>query len=70
MISREQMLKCLDREIKMRHGVYSKRVQRGEMRPDQAKYEVDTMLAIREHIAVCPQLDGQLSLTALPEAKR
>ncbi len=61
-VTREEMLRCLNRELKMRNGVYSKRVQRGEMRPEDAQRELAIMTAVRDHIANCQHIEGQMVL--------
>lgn len=61
-VTRDEMLRCLNRELKMRNGVYSKRVQRGEMRPQDAQRELAVMTAVRDHIATCQHIEGQMVL--------
>lgn len=50
-VSLEAMLKSLDRELGLRRKVYRKRVIEGRMKPEAARHEYATMLAVRACIA-------------------
>ena len=47
-ITLTQMIKCVEREIALRKSVYAKRVQAKEMKPEDARHELDCMVAILE----------------------
>lgn len=48
MVSLEDQIKCVQREIALRHAVYPKRVLDGKMKQEQALYELDAMYAVLE----------------------
>ncbi|GEM88471.1 hypothetical protein [Meiothermus granaticius] len=57
-ITLEAMLKSLDRELVLRRNVYRKRIAEGRMRPEEARREYATMLAIR--ICIADLLEGRV----------
>lgn len=54
MSSREEMLACVEREIKMRERVYPEWTKLGRMSEKKAAHELATMRAVREVIAALP----------------
>lgn len=54
MSSREEMLACVDREIRMRERVYPDWVKYGRMTEGKAHHEIVTMRAVRDVIAALP----------------
>jgi len=48
MISIDDQIQCVAREIAMRQRVYTRRVQAGQMDPDEADREIETMKAVLE----------------------
>jgi hypothetical protein len=46
MISIEDQIKCVKRELTMRGTVYTHQIARGKMRHDEAKREIETMRAV------------------------
>ena len=54
MATREEMLACVEREIKMRERVYPDWTQMGRMSPKKAAHELATMRAVREVIVALP----------------
>jgi hypothetical protein len=53
-----RMLDCLDREIRLRRGVYPGLVAKGRLRQAEADYEIASMCAIRDLVADL-RLDGR-----------
>lgn len=52
--NREEMLACVDREIKMRERVYPEWTKLGRMTEKKAVHELDTMKDVRRVIAALP----------------
>lgn len=46
MITIEDQIKCVKRELTMRSTVYTNQVTRGKMRHDEATREIETMRAV------------------------
>lgn len=54
MMSPQEMLACVEREIRMRERVYPEWVKLGRMSARKAEHELATMRAVREVIAALP----------------
>lgn len=48
MKTNDELIACVEREIKLRHCVYSTRVGIGKMRPARAAHEIECMEQILE----------------------
>ena len=46
MITIEEQIKCVEREIKMREWVYPMRIESGKMTKKKAKQEIDSMKGV------------------------
>jgi hypothetical protein len=53
--TRDDLLSCVDREIRMREIVYRHRVTSRQMTEDAARREIETMRAVRAVIAQLPE---------------
>ena len=68
--SREELVQCLTREIKMQQSLYGRRVAMGEMRASVADKEIDMMDTIRHHIKNCNGLNGQMVLEEIGDRSK
>ena len=50
MISIQEQIKCIDREIALRVHVYAQRVRDGKMSEEFARKQIDTMRAVLESL--------------------
>jgi len=58
--SREDLLSCLDRELRYRERVFPRRVSRGDMTIAESLRERRMMQAIRKLVEALPETQGQL----------
>lgn len=59
--TREGLLACLDREIRMRETNYPAWVRAGRLRANKAEDEIARMRAVREVIAQLPETQPKLA---------
>jgi hypothetical protein len=62
------MLAECERELKLRRGVYSRRVEAGQMEQKQADWQIELMAAIADHfrpLAAAEQAEVEAELTRL-----
>jgi hypothetical protein len=52
-----EMLRCIERELKMRRSVYPRWIAKGRMSVSHADYEIRTMEAIEEHFLMVVRLE-------------
>jgi hypothetical protein len=62
--TREDLLACIDRELRLRHHVYPARVKNGKMTLAESLTEVLKMRAVRAVIAQLPTTQPTLGLDA------
>lgn len=55
-VSLEEQIRCVERELKMRGRVYTDRVDRKRMSPQEADREIEAMTAVLGTLKVCEQL--------------
>lgn len=55
-VTLDQMIACVEREVTMRHKVYSGQVDRGKMRASTAEMEIEYMIAVLNLLkSLCPE---------------
>jgi|GEM_PF-2528765 phage portal protein BeeE len=58
MITLQEQLKEVDREIGMRQAVYARRVESGKMTSQEAKHKIEIMKAVKETISKAMRSQG------------
>jgi hypothetical protein len=61
-ISLAQQMRCIERELTLRHLVYPKRVAAGKMKPADADREIAAMAAVLKTLSTLPGAHAQESL--------
>lgn len=68
MITLDDQLRAVNREIAMCRAVYPKRIAEGKMKPEQADHEIEAMQAVLASLQAMPPLRDGLTFNALRRA--